>query len=132
MTVVPLYAAFLALYYILLSVRVLRCRWQVRVSLGTGDSELLQRLVRAHGNFAEYVPFCLLLLAFTEWQGSPHGYLHMLCLLLVAGRLAHATALTRTKRSLRLRIFGMVSTFAVLAGSAVFLAAHAIANMHWL
>ena len=77
--VVPLYAAMLALLFVLLSVNVIRARRSHRVTLGVAGNVDLERQVRVHANFAEYVPLTLLLLAMartsagdnlTGWAGT--------------------------------------------------------------
>jgi len=54
--IVPAYAAAFAFIYIVLSTRVIRARWQVKVALGTRGDVRLERKIRVHANFAEYVP----------------------------------------------------------------------------
>ena len=49
--------------YIGLSARVIRGRGQHRVGLGSGGIDDMERSIRAHGNFAEYVPLTMLLIA---------------------------------------------------------------------
>jgi uncharacterized protein len=117
LTIVPAYAALLALAYMALSLRVVRVRRDARVSLGTGNNSALERRIRVHGNFAEYVPFALLLLAFVEAQGQPPVVIHALSLLLVAARAAHAYGLSTG--TLRLRVLGVVGTVAVFTSAAL-------------
>ena len=117
--IVPVYAAILALIYVALAVMVIRLRLSERVSLGAGDSPALERQIRVHANFAEYVPFALLLLAMAELRGAAPFWLHALCLLLIAARLAHAAALSTATGIAPLRSFGMVGTFSALIGGAV-------------
>ena len=117
--IVPGYAAVLALFFVFLSFRVIRSRGRERVSLGDGGSALLQRRMRVHGNFAEYVPLALLLIAFFELQGGADLRVHILCLLLLLGRLVHAYGTGSAPQKMPLRVAGMVMTFAALVGSAV-------------
>jgi len=117
--IVPGYAAALALFYVLLSIGVIRNRRHYKVSLGVGGAGELERSMRAHGNFAEYAPFTLLLLAMAELQGSPAAALHLLSLCLVAGRLFHAWGLSRPADVNRFRTVGMALTFAAMTGGAV-------------
>ena len=63
MVVTPLYVALLALWLLVLSARVIRERQAARVSLGDGGNRRLQRAIRGHANFVEYVPLALLMLA---------------------------------------------------------------------
>jgi hypothetical protein len=117
------YAALLALLFVGLSVRVIRLRRREGVALGGGEREPLTRAVRAHGNFAEYVPLALLLVAMVELSRPaawiPHGF----GLLLIAGRVLHAVGISRTPERFVFRTVGMAMTFGVLAGAAVFLLA---------
>src|SRR4030088_1344319 len=83
--IVPAYAAVLAFIYIALAVRVIRLRQSARVAIGAGGNGCLERTIRVHANFAEYVPFALLLATFVEMQGAPAWLIHLLCLALVAG-----------------------------------------------
>ena len=69
--IVPIYAGFLGLVFIFLSVRVIRARRQERVALGDGGNPQVRRAMRVHANFAEYVPLALILIAFAELQGQP-------------------------------------------------------------
>jgi uncharacterized membrane protein YecN with MAPEG domain len=111
--IVPFYAALLALLCMVLSVRVMRERGRARVAIGTGGNIALERRIRVHGNFAEYVPLALLLLAFMELRGSAAWYLHLLCLGLLIGRLAHAIGVSQDPDVLPLRAAGVVLTMAV-------------------
>ena len=119
LTIVPVYAALLALFFVFLSFRVIRSRGSEKVSLGDGGSSLVQRRMRVHGNFAEYVPFALLLIAFFELQGGTDLRVHILCLLLLAGRLVHAYGVGSEPQKMPLRVAGMVLTFSALIGGAV-------------
>ncbi len=108
------YAGLLALGFVLLSLRVIRARRGHRVALGTGGKRPVERAMRAHGNFAEYVPLALLLLALLELNGLPTVILHALGLMLLGGRLAHAHGIAREPEVFRWRVLGMALTFTVL------------------
>ena len=120
-TIVPVYAALLAVGYFLLALRVIRARYRAGVAIGTGGDPRLERAVRVHGNFAEYVPLALILLAFVEASGRPAWLVHLLALALVAGRLVHAVTVSRENENPRLRLVGMFFTFSVLLASAAVL-----------
>ena len=111
-TIVPVYAAILTLIYVVLSMRVVRARQDLKVSLGAGGHSLLERRIRVHGNFAEYVPIALILAAFVEMQGWNAWFVHALCLAILIGRLAHGYAVANG--ILPPRVLGMVLTFAML------------------
>lgn len=124
--IVPTYAAVLALIYVFLSLRVARTRMKARVIFGTGNNSDLERKIRIHGNFSEYVPFALLLLAFLEMQGRPAIYLHILCCMLIAARLLHAYAIAGEKQIFPLRVIGIIATFAVIIIASVSLIARSL------
>ena len=75
--ITAVYASLLAILYIVLSYRVAQRRMRFQVGLGTGQNTELERAVRIHGNFAEYVPIALLLLAFLETGGGPAWAVHV-------------------------------------------------------
>ena len=97
--IVPVYAAVLAFTYIVLSARVIQARWSAKVAIGTRGDVRLERKMRVHANFAEYVPFALLLATFIEMQGRPAWLIHLLCLALVARRVVHAYGVRSTRIS---------------------------------
>jgi hypothetical protein len=121
LSAVPVHAGLLALLFVWLSVRVIGARRRGRVAIGVGEDRLLERRVRAHGNFAEYVPFALLLLALLEGQGWPIWLVHGLCLALSAGRLAHAWGVSNPDEDFRFRVGGMAATMTVMIASALLL-----------
>jgi hypothetical protein len=114
MPITALYAALLTPLFILLSVRTIAARRKARVAFGPGEDDQLLRRMRAHANFAEYVPLALLLTALSESLGAPAPALHGLGASLLVGRIVHAYALSRTPHSVRFRVVGMTLTFAVL------------------
>ncbi len=131
MTIVALYAGLLGLLYMLLAANVIRIRRADSVSLGDGGNPLLERRIRAHGNFAEYTPIALVLIALAEAGGGPSWLIHGLGIALVIGRVMHAVALTSlTPRSVA-RVGGMVATLNVIgiaAAACLVIAVHALIN----
>ncbi len=117
--ITPVYAAILALLFVLLSFRTIRYRRRFSVAIGSGDQVLLARASRAHANFAEYVPLGLLLIWFIETGAAMPLLVHALCLLLLAGRVIHAYGISQERENLRFRITGMVMTFATIVIAAV-------------
>jgi uncharacterized protein len=116
-----LYAALLALLYVALALRVVRLRVALKQPLGDGGHAGLQRAVRVHGHFAEYVPLALLLLLLLELARLPALLLHGYGLLLLASRVAHAIGVARSPERLAWRLAAMVITCNLLAGGAVLL-----------
>ena len=119
MVITAFYAALLALFFVFLSIRVIGWRRLKSVELGHGEDSQLLRRMRVHANFAEYVPFTLLLMAIAESMTAPHPLIHVAGLILIAGRLMHAYGLSQTPHILRLRVGGMILTFTALALSAI-------------
>lgn len=115
------YAALLAIFFVVLSVRVVSLRRKLHVGLGAGGNPKLERAIRVHGNFAEYVPLALLLIFIVENNAAAPWLLHALGLCLIAGRTSHALGVSQEKEDIRFRIVGMALTFTTLLVSAAYL-----------
>ncbi|WP_340150088.1 MAPEG family protein [uncultured Sneathiella sp.] len=117
-TITPIFAALLALIFVLLSIRTVRMRWKTRISMGDEGNVEMQRAIRAHANFIEYVPITLLLMLFLEMRAvSIYGVIAIGVLLFV-GRCLHAIALSGKKMNFKFRASGMILTFtALIVGS---------------
>ena len=127
MTIVPAYAALLALGFVLLSVRVIRLRRSRKVAIGTNGDPLVERAMRVHANFAEYAPLALLLLLMLEMKGANVYWLNLLCATLLAGRASHAFGVSSPSEDFRFRVAGMMMTFTVIVATALSLLWMAIA-----
>jgi len=114
-----LYAALLALIYIYLSVAVVRQRRRFQVALGDGGHGPLQRAIRVHANFAEYVPLALLVLFLAEYSRMQPALVHVLGIMLLCARISHAFGVSKEPEPLKFRVLGMVLTFSVLLLSAL-------------
>ena len=112
--VTALYAGLLGLGFVWLATRVIKARRLYRVAIGDGQHRLVQRAIRAHGNFAEYVPFALLLLALCELNGLPDWALHVLGVVLLAGRVVHAHGIAQEPENFRFRVLGTSLTFTMI------------------
>jgi uncharacterized membrane protein YecN with MAPEG domain len=126
-SIVPVYAGVFALIFVGLSMRVANTRRAMRIGLGTGSNIVLERRVRVQGNFAEYVPFALILLTFVEMQGSAKWVVQALCLALLAARVAHAYGVAQEPETIPIRASAMVVTFAVFIVASAILLINAIA-----
>lgn len=118
---VPVTAFFAGLFgfiFIALSVHVIRGRYRNQVAIGDGGHHDMKYRIRAHGNFAEYVPFALILMAACELTGTGKLVLTFLGLALVVGRLSHAYSLLviepKNAAKFTFRMIGMSVTFFVL------------------
>ena len=118
-----LYAGILAILFIVLSIRVITRRNQYQVAIGSDGQVLLERAIRVQANFAEYVPFALLLMFLAEYSGLASLYLHILGIALLVGRLSHAYGVSQQQEPLKFRVFGLILTFTVLllAALAIFM-----------
>jgi uncharacterized protein len=116
------YAAVFALIYLGLSGWVIAGRLRGNVLHGTGPHDALLRQVRSQGNFGEYVPFALLLIALLEAGGAGHGLVQGLLLVLLVARLLHPFGMFATPNSPRqfaCRGGGIIATMGVIAVAAV-------------
>ncbi|MCB9548008.1 MAG: MAPEG family protein [Myxococcales bacterium] len=109
-----LYAGLLAFLYLGLAWRVVRLRQQLKQALGDGGHRSLNQAIRVHANFAEYVPFALLLLLLVEGSRAPVYLVHGIGGGLLLGRLMHAWGLTRRAGTSFGRFYGTALTFAAL------------------
>ncbi len=115
------YASLLALLYIGLSNAVALTRIRLRVGIGDGENRLLARLIRVHGNFAEYVPFGVILLLLLESNGYSSHALHGYGVALVAARISHAVGLGRRAGASVPRFLGITATFVLIGVAACLL-----------
>lgn len=121
--ITPLYAALAAILLLVLSFRVVRLRRRFAVGLGSGGHAELDQAMRCHGNFTEYAPIGLILIASAELSGAAAGWLHAIGVLLIVGRAAHAWGLAQSGGRSAGRTIGMVLTVtALLVGAGVNLA----------
>jgi uncharacterized membrane protein YecN with MAPEG domain len=118
MPITALYAGILAPILILLSGRVIRQRREAKVAVGDGGSQMLLRRMRVQANFVEYVPFALLLMAFAESLQTWAWYMHLLGVVLLAGRASHAYGVSQLRENFTFRVFGMAATFSVIGAAA--------------
>ena len=118
--VTALYAAILGLVLIGLSARCARLRGKTHIGIGYEGSDELSRAVRAHGNFTEYVPLALILMALIELNGGPAPLLHGLGLALVIGRLLHAWGLSGSIGVSFGRVAGSIATWATIVVGALY------------
>jgi hypothetical protein len=119
LAITPVYAALFALFFVALSLRVVVFRRVARVNLGDGGNQELARRMRVHGNFIEYVPLTLILMALAEAQGQPSWIIHLIGANLAGGRMAHAYGVGRIPQIMKLRVLGMGLTFAALVVGAI-------------
>lgn len=83
------YAAVFALFLVPITITVGLRRDRIKIFSGDGGDEVLNRRIRAHGNFLEYVPLGLLLIALVEASGAAAPLVHALGASFLLFRLMH-------------------------------------------
>jgi len=112
--VTSIIASVLTVIFIRLSFAVIGLRRKNKVSLGSGGHDDLERAMRAQGNFAEYVPFGIILIACLELNGAPWWLVALPGITLIIGRLIHAKGINVPPPDFSKRILGMQFTFVTL------------------
>lgn len=92
-TITLLYAGILGIMSIALSLFPGSIRSKAGVSVGDGGNQELLLAIRRHGNFVEYVPIALILMALLELNGLGNLTMHIFGGVLVVARILHATGL---------------------------------------
>ena len=112
--VTSIVASVLTIIFIKLSFVVIGLRRKNKVGLGSGGHEDLERAIRAQGNFAEYVPFGIILIACLELNGAPWWLVAIPGITLIVGRMIHAKGINVPPPDFSKRILGMKFTFNTL------------------
>jgi len=107
-------ASLLTMIFIKLSFAVIGLRRKNKVGLGSGGHDDLERAIRAQGNFAEYVPFGIILIACLELNGAPLWLVAIPGIALIIGRLIHAKGINTPPPDFSKRVLGMKFTFFTL------------------
>jgi uncharacterized membrane protein YecN with MAPEG domain len=114
-----LVASLHVLLYVVLALRVVLHRRASRIGVGTGGDSAMALRVRVHGNFAEYVPLALLMLAVLELSAMPAALLWTCGVALLLARVLHAVGLGRSPGYSFGRFAGTLLTFLVLLAMAL-------------
>lgn len=123
------YAGAFGLLYMILSFWVIAGRATGKVHHGDGGNEQLQRRIRAHGNFSEYVPIALLLSALLEMGGMTSGTTHTLLGVLFIARILHPIGMhmpVASKAQYLTRAPSVVATLGVIGTQSILLLRHAL------
>jgi uncharacterized membrane protein YecN with MAPEG domain len=91
------YAGLLALIFVALGINVTVHRVKLSVPLGDGGNSQMLRMMRLHGNAAEYIPLAVALMAIYELNGGWHMALHIAGIALVVGRLLQTWGMWSTE-----------------------------------
>ena len=112
--VTAIIASLLTMIFIKLSFAVIDLRRKNQVGLGSGGHDDLERAIRAQGNFAEYVPLGMILIACLELNGAPWWLVLISGITLIIGRLIHAVGINEPPPHFSKRVIGMKFTFYTL------------------
>ncbi len=99
---------FLVNHYVKLFRNVVKLRRETKTSLGYKNKNL-ERAIRAHANFCETVPICLLL-TFILYFNNLLFFAIPSILILAIGRKIHSRAISDIKEDVTLRVKGMKLT----------------------
>lgn len=114
-SITAFYLSLLGLLYIVLAYRIIKLRYFYKTGIGDGGFEPLAQAIRVHGNFAEYTPIVILLLAFAEMNGSLPILIHLVGAAFFIGRVMHCIAITNSTGPSQFRFVGMMSSFIAIA-----------------
>jgi uncharacterized protein len=109
------FAALHVLLMLYLAYRVVGHRRTAQIGLGTGEDHRLERKIRVHANFVEYVPMMLALL---ELSGAAAVLLWVFGGVLSLARLLHASGLSKKSGYSKGRFYGTLLTWLVLVAMA--------------
>ena len=118
-TITALYAGILALIVIALAINVTVHRVKLRVPLGDGGNPQMRRMIRLHGNAAEYIPLAIALMLIYELNGGAHLGLHIIGVALIAGRVFQTWGMWATDQTNIGRQIGQSLTWLSLIALAV-------------
>jgi uncharacterized membrane protein YecN with MAPEG domain len=121
MKIISLYASLLMFLYFVLSINTIRLRRKTKISIGHSENPEMLRAIRAHSNFAEYVPLNLFAIFLVEFQGATSVFVHFLGALTLIGRSLHAHGVLQNNENFKFRVTGMALTFTSLLCSACYL-----------
>lgn len=113
-----LIASLHVVLYLVLALRVVLHRNVHKIGVGSGGDAVLRRKVRVHGNFGEYVPLALLMLALLELAAVSTTWLWTFGIALLVARVLHAVGLGGSSGYSVGRFAGTLLTFVTLLAMA--------------
>ena len=111
-------ASILGLMFIWLSARVIGARVRNDVLIGDDQNEVLWAS-RTHGNFTEYVPVFLIVLALVESAGGNRTVLWIIAILFILARLSHVPGMG-PDANLKFRQAGIIGSFTAIGAVSVY------------
>ena len=119
LTITLLTASVIGLMFIWLSARVIGSRVSNEVSIGDDNITDLHYRIRTHGNFAEYSPIFLIILALNELSGANETVLIVLASLFVVARVLHVLGMGESA-NLLFRQAGIIGSFTSILGVSLY------------
>lgn len=113
------YASLLGIFYIYLTLLILQQRNKQKIGLGDGGDKKFNQLIRAHANFAEYVPLALILLLMAELNRLQIWGIHFSAICLLFGRLLHAYGLRLHDGASWQRVAGTILSLTSILSAAI-------------
>ena len=118
MPITGLYAAIFTIFYILLCFNVIRYRAKFKVGIKSNGHLPLDLAIRVQGNFSEYIPLSLILMALIEAQRGNINWLHLMGQALLFGRILHFWGLgVKGAGASPQRFIGTAITYTALLGA---------------
>lgn len=114
-----LFASLHVLLLMILVIPIVSVRLRKSIGIGDGGDAVLSRRIRVQGNFVEYVPIGLVLLALLELGGLGAPWLWAFGGVLLIARMLHAFGLSRSAGSSPGRALGAMLTFVDLVAMAL-------------
>ncbi|MEM9677799.1 MAG: MAPEG family protein, partial [Pseudomonadota bacterium] len=102
-------AATFMIMALVLIMRAVGGRKKFNVSVGDGGHEDLARLMRAHANFVETVPFVLIGMALMELNGAANWWLAIIGGVFLVARISHAIGMSYRYPAIPFRFVGMAT-----------------------
>ncbi len=129
LAITAFYTGILALIMVFLAYRTSVRRLEAKINLGTGDDRIMEQRSRAFGNFIEFVPMMILLMAMIELQGHKAMFIHILGSAIVVARLFHALGITGKLKAVNGRFLGSLLSYIILILAGGFLLVNGILQM---
>ena len=114
---VAVYAGLAILILIWLGVQTGRVRQAEKVYMGDGGNPRMIRIMRGHANALEFIPPTLIAMLLLALAGAPVLLIHLLGVLLIAGRFIHALHFVAANAPSWQRFAGTVFSFLALGGA---------------
>lgn len=121
--ITALYAGILTIFALALSARAgsFRAKSGVSVLFGNPANMELAERVRIHQNFLEYIPMAIIVMVLIEANGGSSTFLHIMGIVLIVARIAHAIGLKHDNMAHPGRVIGAGGTALMSFVAAVYL-----------